>query len=237
MEKKEFLNEETYQKNKKKVKTIALFVLLVGFILGGSLIFTGINKNKEVDLKYSTDNKMALAKQIENEKEKLEHKKDELEQQGVEYDVSANYTDGKAYELKLIIKVLDPSFPYYEFDEYKNNTITAKYCSLMEEYDILNSEDYKQRDQGKNYSFFAFGGMTIFFSLVIFSSIYMTTKRREIMAFHAQQVMPIAQEGMEKMAPTMANVGKTITKDMAPVYGEIAKEIAKGVKEGMKEHK
>ena len=47
--------------------------------------------------------------------------------------------------------------------------------------------------------------------------------------------MPVAQEGIEKMAPTIGKAGASIAKEMAPVYGEAAKEIAKGIKEGLKE--
>ena len=43
-------------------------------------------------------------------------------------------------------------------------------------------------------------------------SIYMIAKRREILAFSTQQVMPVAKEGINKMAPTMGNVAKKITK-------------------------
>lgn len=43
---------------------------------------------------------------------------------------------------------------------------------------------------------------------------------REINAYMAQQQMPVAKEGIEKMAPSV---------------GVAAKEIAKGVKEGLKE--
>lgn len=44
--------------------------------------------------------------------------------------------------------------------------------------------------------------------------------RREITAYTVQQVMPIAQEGIEKMTPTISKA---------------AGEIAKGVKQGLKE--
>lgn len=44
--------------------------------------------------------------------------------------------------------------------------------------------------------------------------------RREMTAFSAQQVMPVAQEGIDKMSPTI---------------GKAAKEITKGVKEGLKD--
>lgn len=50
----------------------------------------------------------------------------------------------------------------------------------------------------------------------------MTAKRREILAFTTQQVMPVAKEGIDTMAPTIGNV---------------AKEISKGIKEGSKEDK
>ena len=66
-------------------------------------------------------------------------------------------------------------------------------------------------------------------------SIMFTAHRREILAYTTQQVMPVAQEGMEKMAPTIGKVGATITKTIAPAYGEVAKEISKGIKEGINE--
>ena len=46
------------------------------------------------------------------------------------------------------------------------------------------------------------------------------TKQRELLAYHAQQIRPVAQEGIEKMAPSA---------------GVAAKEIAKGIKEGLKD--
>ena len=60
---------------------------------------------------------------------------------------------------------------------------------------------------------FPFG---IIVPLLTFTSAF----RREITGFSAQQVMPVAQEGIEKMAPT---VGKAA--------GTIAKEIKEGLKD------
>lgn len=48
----------------------------------------------------------------------------------------------------------------------------------------------------------------------------MLGKGREISAFFAQQQIPVAKEGIEKMAPSV---------------GVAAKEIAKGIKEGLKD--
>ena len=55
-------------------------------------------------------------------------------------------------------------------------------------------------------------------------AIFMFAKKREIMAYTAQQVMPVAQEGIEKIAPA---VGKAM--------GTFGKGIVKGIKEGINE--
>ena len=52
----------------------------------------------------------------------------------------------------------------------------------------------------------------------ISGSIFATANGREINAFYAQQQIPVAQESIEKMAPSVGNA---------------AKEIAKGIKEGL----
>ena len=53
-------------------------------------------------------------------------------------------------------------------------------------------------------------------------SIYMIAKRREILAFSTQQVMPVVKEGIEKMTPT---VSKSV------------EEITRSVKKGLKDDK
>lgn len=66
--------------------------------------------------------------------------------------------------------------------------------------------------------------------------------RREIMAYHTQQMMPIMQESMEQMMPTMSKMMDEMTptvqrrvEAMAPTMGKVAEEITRGVKEGLKE--
>lgn len=81
-------------------------------------------------------------------------------------------------------------------------------------------------------------GLTMFgivVSLIGCSVRFFIGNRREIMAYTAQQVMPVAQEGIETIAPSVGKAGATIVKEMAPVYGEVAKEISKGIKEGINE--
>lgn len=206
---KEFLNEEKYQKTKGKISIVALIILVIGVCFGGILIFKGVNTNTN---------------KLDNVKEKLVTKKKDLENKGIKYNTFAKYTDGEEYELKIITNALDPSFNHCAFDEYKSNDITKEYCSLK------NSKSDFSKSQN-----IALGIFIIITTCMISGSIYMISRQREITAFQLQQVMPVAQEGMEKMAPTIGKIGKEITDEMAPAYGKIAKEISKGIKEGLKD--
>ena len=72
-----------------------------------------------------------------------------------------------------------------------------------------------------SFGLIALGGFvnTIGFGLTIAGAIVMIiSHRREITAYTTQQVMPVAQEGIEKMAPTIGNA---------------AREITRGIKEGL----
>ena len=151
-EKKEFLTEENYERGKKKLKMIAIIVLVIGLLIGGSLITVGILKQSKTNSNYSEDTIKKLQNDIEAEKvsletkktelkgkrdealrvekQNLENKKQELISKGIKYDNSTKYDDGESYDLKVITNALDPSFNYCAFDEYENNVITRDYCLL-----------------------------------------------------------------------------------------------------------
>jgi len=75
---------------------------------------------------------------------------------------------------------------------------------------------------------FAIGGLLLppglFITAVGFIVRFLIGNRREITAYTTQQVMPLAQEKIEKVAPTVGNA-----------VGTIGKNLAKGIKEGLKE--
>lgn len=299
MNKKEYLNEENYQRAKKKISIIALIILVVGVILGLSLIITGAIKQAKVNSQYSENSKAKLQEKLETEKKNLEFKKSELEEKikpieneikKLEREPFTGFNDAyyerkdKIEELKKSIEsdkksidiigdVLDGGFDYCSFSDAKNNEYTSTYCSIFnsnnddlsviknaldESFNWCKFNDAKNNEYTSMYcsyklqlsdltdfnrsfnsskyiSFYMFGAFAIIASCMVAFSIYMITKRREIIAFSAQQVMPVAQEGIEKMAPTIGKAGASIAKEMAPVYGNIAKEISKGIKEGMNE--
>ena len=235
MDNRELLSEERYQNTKGKISKAAVIVVGIGVLLGASLFGVGIYNNAKINERYSEENIAKVEKQIEDEKEKLEARQKELADKGVTYDRSADYTDGDAYEYKIIYNVLDPSFDRCSFDEYKNNSTTKKYCALKEELDEISSDFNKNFDSHDSIPFFIFGTFVIIASCMIGFSIFMFSKRREMLAFSMQQVMPVAQEGLEKMEPTLTKVGSRMMKGMAPAYGDMAKEISKGIKEGLAE--
>ena len=222
---KKYLTEENYKKGKGFLKVIALVIILCGVLVGGSLILKGISKSKSVDSAYSEESKQSkidnLNQQITEEKTKLETKKSELEAKGIEKKVHAKYDEGEVYDLYIITEVLDPSFSNCLFDEYKSNSLTAKYCSLKNELDDVRDTNYdfeNSFNKMDSVPFYMFGAFIIIASCMIGGSIFMFAHRREIAAFTTQQVMPVAKEGIDEIAPTI---------------GKAAGDIAKGIKEGL----
>ena len=74
-EKKEFLTEENYERGKKKLRMIAIIVLMVGLLGGGSLITIGILKQNKTNSNYSEESIKKLQNDIAIEKVNLETKK------------------------------------------------------------------------------------------------------------------------------------------------------------------
>lgn len=193
-----YLNEEKYQKAEKSITLVAILVLVVGLCIGGFLIYKGVAKP-------------GTAK-VEELKTILETKKSELESKGVKFSVFSKYSDGEAYDLKIITKALDPSFDNCAFDEYKNNSITKEYCAAKN-----STGDFASSVSTM------LGAFICIATCMISGSIFMFAKRRHILAFQTQQVMPVAKEGIDEMAPTIGNVA-----------GEIAKGIKKGLSDDEK---
>ena len=78
-----------------------------------------------------------------------------------------------------------------------------------------------------SFGLFALGGIANTIGLIIASAggiILIIAHRRTIISYTTQQVMPVAQEGIEKMAPTVGNAVE-----------KVAEGITKGVKKGLKD--
>lgn len=188
-----YLNEEKYQKAEKSITLVAILVLVVGLCIGGFLIYKGVAKPG--------------TSKVEELKVQLETKKSELEAKGIKFSSFTKYSDGEAYDLKIITNALDPSFDHCAFDEYKNNSITKEYCAAKN-----STGDFASSGSTM------LGAFICIATCMISGFIFMFAKQRHIVAFQAQQVMPVAKEGIDEMAPTI---------------GKAAGEIAKGIKKGL----
>lgn len=107
------------------------------------------------------------------------------------------------------------------FNSMDQNTV------INEAQNTFNSTKDTAKGMFGSVGLFALGGFLNFigFALTIAGGVVMfIAHRREITAYTTQQVMPVAQEGIEKITPTVANAA-----------GSIAQSISKGIQEGKNE--
>lgn len=248
MEKKEFLTEANYEKGKKKIKSIALIILIVGVVLGLGLIITGAilshnAKGFNIDLNPEQENTEVLRTESEVQtdintiKPKINSLNKEIaalemELWNIQMDegLSDNYyaKQKTKQEKETELANLNTELKGYQ-DELRKIQISNSNSNMNGQVDqfenIFNSASDKI-SKARYTPYYMIGGFIVVASCMISGSIYLITKRREIMAFTAQQVMPVAQEGIEKMAPTVGNAAGTIGKS-------IAQGITSGIKEGL----
>lgn len=239
MEKKELLNEENYEKTKKKITTISLIILIVALLIGGSLIALGIIKtntskkdaekvNQErYNVAYQeSQNQVAQTeqrlKEIASEKESLNLQYDAKNQECDSLDMSAKDWYSKVNQCHRDASAIRSKITDLETEEFKLNN--------------KNHTVYYDKVEAKNYiPLSVFGGVILFIGGMISLSIYLIAKKRDISAFAIQQSMPLAQEAIEKMAPTIGEAGKTVIDKVGPSIGNTAGSIAKGITKGIKD--
>lgn len=215
MDNNKFLNEKKYQNTKTIFIILAILFLIIGFVVGGLIIKKGLNKKNDIYSKYTEENKQAqivsLNVQIKIAKSSLESKKAELIAQGLQ--PSSNYEDNESYNLYIINNVLNPSFNRCSFDEYKNNELTSQYCNLIKRLEDTEKLDIKYKRKSESFScipYYMVGTSIILFSIIISISLFLIAKRREIIAFQAQQAMPVVKEGIEEISPALGKAAKDV---------------------------
>lgn len=223
MEKKELLNEENYEKTKKKITTISLIILIVALLIGGSLIALGIiktNTSKKDAEKVNQERYNASEqrlKEIASEKESLNLQYNAKKQECDSLDMRAKDWYSKVNQCERDASAISSKITNLESEEFKLNN----------NYDKVEAKNYIPLS--------VFGGVIIFIGGMISLSIYLIAKKRDISAFAIQQSMPLAQEVIGKMAPTIGDAGKTVIDKVGPSMGSAAGSIAKGIKDGLKD--
>ena len=223
MEKKELLNEENYEKTKKKITAISLIVLIIALLIGSTLIALGIiktNTSKKDAEKVNQERYNASEqrlKEIASEKESLNLQYDAKNQECDSLDMSAKDWYSKVNQCRRDASAISSKITNLESEEFKLNN----------NYDKVEAKNYIPLS--------VFGGVIIFIGGMISLSIYLIAKKRDISAFAIQQSMPLAQEVIGKMAPTIGDAGKTVIDKVGPSMGSAAGSIAKGIKDGLKD--
>lgn len=215
MDNNKFPNEKKYQNTKTIFIILAILLLIIGFVVGGLIIKKGLNKKNDIYSKYTEENKQAqivsLNVQIKIAKSSLESKKVELIAQGLQ--PSSNYEDNESYNLYIITNVLNPRLSNCSFDEYKNNELTSQYCNLIKQLEDTEKLDIKYERKSESFScipYYMIGTFIILFSIMISILLFVTAKRREIIAFQAQQAMPVVKEGIEEISHALGKATKDV---------------------------
>ena len=206
MENKKYLNEEKYQKISKKLFSIGVGIIVFGVVVAVIIAIPKIDFGPKVS-------KEELQQELAQLKPTLQKRYNELELSG--FEESWDYKNEEGYEMALIDIALDPSNSTCEHSSrYSDNDTTREYCKIKAQ---IYEYDRPQMDGGSLFIIVP-SLMVLMPCLAIGAMLILTSKRREVNAFIVQQHMPIAKEGIEKMAPSA---------------GVAAKEIAKGIKEGL----
>ncbi len=219
---KEYLNEENYQKAKKKIKGIAITIFVIGLVISSIFFVTGALKQQKVKKENDTSYQQALKEKDEEKKvdeqrllaipktiEELTSKKNQLTQEMSSLDMTDSTWFSKVNQYQSEISSLEGKISELEMEKFnlQNKNYTVFHQKNMSMSHVI---------------FYSLGGMTLFLSLMIALMIYFISKRREILAFGIQQTLPLAKEGMEKVTPTVIKTTK-----------ELAKGITEGIKEGL----
>ena len=210
--KEELLNEKKYKKASNGLFFVGVGLIIVGIVIFMIMFIPKIKSNNPT-------NKEELQQKLNELRPGLEKKYDELKAKGVVE--SWDYKNKEGYQMNLIDVALDPTYGKCEHSStYSDNDITREYCTIKAQiYDIDHS-----MGSVNIISSLVPALMVLMPCLMIGLMLIIYSKQRSILAYQAQSVMPVAQEGTEKFAPT---IGKAA--------GTISKEIAKGIKEGLKD--
>lgn len=224
-DKKEFLTEERYEASNKKIKKIALIILIVGMAIGIALILFGVYKQNEAkrinqeryDAAYAQSEKLVeeankrLA-EISDEKTKLTEQKTNKNREcdSIPMGTSTWFADVNACQSE--VQAITRQINDLEAEEFKieNANYKVTYTPILEiAYTI----------------FYFIGGGVILTALVVSGIIWLITKRRAIRAYAVQSTLPVNQEIVDKVTPTVSNAAGSVA-------GSIAEGISRGIKKG-----
>ena len=204
------LDEQKYKKASRTLFWVGIIVMIVGGLVGIGLIIGGILRQNNVSAIELPSTMPEYAREMAEE---VERSIDQVQEQ---IEASREAMEASREEAEVERETIQEDL------ERKSEESQKKF-----EEDWVRSEQEfaanrkRSNEEFEGMSMVMIGGFVIFASFVIGGTIIAIAKRREIMAFHVQQAMPVAKEGIESFSPT---INKAI--------GGAAEEIARGVNRG-----
>ena len=218
----EYLSEEKYQKAKKKIIRISLIILIAGLLIGAGFMIFAALKQKEAK-KINEQRYQEAYKQSEAKVEAAKARLNEIE---VEKEPLIQQYNAKMQECDSIVTGSDGWFA-------RTNQCHREASEIDSKIDDLETEQFKLENGNytvyytmilpKKYNiFYIIGGIIMGVSILASVLVYVFAKKREIKAFKIQQSMPVDQEAINKMTPTVGNA-----------VGAIAQNVTSGIQEGL----
>lgn len=222
----QYLTEEHYNKVNKKFKIISLVILVLGFVIGGTLIAVGAIKSAEAEKINEERAAAALAESeaaIAAAKERLSEIETEKASLESEYNVKQQECDS------LDMRASD-WFAKSSQCNGESSSISSKISDLeMEQFKLENAnyKVYYDLEQPEKYiPLYIIGAFVISAGVMISLVVFLITKRRALRAYGIQSTMPVNKEAIEQYTPTAAKAA-----------GDIADSVAEGIARGVKNGK
>lgn len=224
MEKKKYLTEEHYEKGKKVILTVAIIVLVIGITIGVALIIGGISKlnstsensnnNTTIEEDAMTVSEIDLKiTEIDNQISEINQNINSLKAEKNQ-EFMANGFSEKYYEIDSEIESQNKKVSELNQEKFKLES-EKQFADNDLSFNFDENKPEKLASKGYGAMMIMGGVMVLIFTALISGKLFMIYKRREILAFTAQQVIPVAQEGIDEMAPAIGNVAKEISKGIA----------------------
>lgn len=212
---KKYLDEEWYQKVKKKIIRISLVILIIGLIAGGSVIAIGIIKTNQA----KSTNQELYNKAYKESKNKIAEASQRLDAIKIEKERLNTQIDEKERECNSL-SMSDPNwFSNKSNCQRETSKLEQQIAELKsEEFELENNDFtvfYNKISLTKYYIYYFIGSGIIGMAIIIALSVYFIAKKREIQAFSIQQTMPVAQEAIDEIAPTIGNAAGIIGQGIA----------------------
>jgi len=208
----QYLNEERFQKTRKKFILAGVLIMVIGLMAGGLLIAKGFSNKSAVDSQYTEANKQQniadLQAQIIALQNEVQPKLDEIQRLETQRNTLSPFTDQDQRDAL----------------QTQINALQNEIRPIQDQITQLNSDLFQAQNDDVSFDrsfhassyilLFAVGGFILFTFFAFGAMMLLQAFRRNFLAYGAQTAMPIVKEGIEEITPAVGGMVKEIKKDL-----------------------